>query len=227
MLRVGLTGELGSGKSTVARLLAEHGAIVLSSDEIGRTMMQPGHAVYQQIVERFGPDVVLPDGQLNRPELARLAFDPVNPRVEELNAIVHPAVLAQQERQIAEIAQEQPKAIVVIESALIFTTKHAGGDQPWRKRFNCIVLVTAPGDVKIERFVRRTAESREMTEEARQRLEADARSRLAAQRIPDAFASDCIVIQNAGDFAFLARRTEEVFRQLRALADDVQQRATR
>src|SRR5579875_3265000 len=100
MMRVGLTGELGSGKSTVASMLAARGALVLSSDEMGRAMMQPGHAVFAQIVQRFGPEVLAADGSLNRSALAAIAFDPSKPRIEELNAIVHPAVIAEQARQI-------------------------------------------------------------------------------------------------------------------------------
>ncbi len=219
MLRVGLTGELGSGKSTVGHLLAQHGATVLSSDEMGRAIMQPGQAVYRAIVDRFGPAVVLPDGQLNRPELARLAFDPTNSRVEELNAIVHPAVLTEQERRIAELAQTQPDALVVVESALIFSTKHAGGEEPWRKRFDRIVLVTAPDERKVERYVQRVAAGRELSPEKQASLRADAEARLAAQRIPAFLAADCLVIENTGSYEDLARRTEEVFRELRALAD--------
>lgn len=223
MLRVGLTGELGSGKSTVARLFAGQGAVVLSSDEMARTMMQPGHPVYQAIVERFGPSILLPDGQLDRPELARLAFNPEHPRVEELNAIIHPAVLAEQERQVAEIAQVQPEAIVVIESALIFTTKHAGGDQPWRDRFDRIVLVTAPDQVKVERFLQRASAGRDLSATERGDLTKDAHRRLAAQRIPAVVMQDCIVIDNNGAPEALVRRTEEVFRELRRKAADVQQ----
>jgi len=94
MLRVGLTGGLGSGKSTVARMLRELGAEVIESDELGRTVMEPGHPVYDQIVRVFGPEVVGADGRLNRPRLAELAFK--DDRVKELNAIVHPAVIEAQ-----------------------------------------------------------------------------------------------------------------------------------
>ena len=210
MLRVGLTGELGSGKSTVARLLAARGAIVLSSDEMGRA-----------IVERFGPGILLADGQLNRPELARLAFDPLHPRVEELNAIVHPAVLAEQERLLAEIARTQLDAIVVIESALIFTTAHAG-NEPWRKRFDRIVLVTAPDHLKLQRSVKRATAGRVLSPSEQEAVRADAKARLAAQRIPESCARECLVIENTGSEEALARRTEELFRQLRPQADDVQ-----
>lgn len=176
MLRVGLTGELGSGKSTVARMLAERGAVILSSDEMGRAMMQPGHAAFDKIVGHFGASILNADGTLNRHALAHLAFNPQTPRIEELNAIIHPAVIAAQAEKIAEIARTHPHAIVVIESALIFSTKHAPG-RGWRERFDCIILVTAPDEIKIDRFIRRSAAV--ANESA---LRDDARRRLDAQR---------------------------------------------
>src|ERR1700755_2745792 len=118
MLRVGLTGGLGSGKSTAADLFAQHGAHVLESDAIGREMMQPGHAVYAAIVEHFGPSVLLPDGQLDRSALARVSF--TEGRVEELNAIVHPAVIARQAEIAQQIFAEDLNAVVIVESALLF-----------------------------------------------------------------------------------------------------------
>src|SRR5271163_2692624 len=96
MLRVGLTGGLGSGKSTVAAMLKDLGAYVLSADEIGRKLTEPGQACYTAIVENFGEGVVREDGSLDRPALAKIAFG--DGRVEELNAIVHPATIALQEK---------------------------------------------------------------------------------------------------------------------------------
>lgn len=211
MLRVGLTGELGSGKSTVGRLLAGYGAVVLSSDEMGRALMQPGEAVFAQIVQCFGRGVLLPDGTLNRPELARLAFDPERPRAEELNAIVHPAVIAEQERRIAAIRATQPEAIVVVESALIFTTRHAGGAEPWRSRFDAVVLVTAPEETKVRRFIERMSAHREISAEEKEVLARDARQRLAAQRIPEQAARQCLQVINDGDLANLERRVYELW----------------
>lgn len=211
MLRIGLTGELGSGKSTVARLLAERGALVLSSDEMGRAMMQPGLPVYQAIVAHFGPAVVLPDGSLNRRALAAIAFDPSHPRIEELNALVHPPVIAEQEHLLAEIARNQPEAIVVIESALLFTTRHAGGEQPWRRRFDRILLVTAPDAVKIERYIKRVAADRPLSEPERTALRSDAEVRLAAQRIPPEAARDCLHIANDDGIAALECEVDRVW----------------
>ena len=215
MLRVGLTGELGSGKSTVARLLAARGAVVLSSDEMGRAMMQPGEPAFEAIVQQFGPAVLAPDGTLDRGELAHLAFDPDRPRIGELNAIVHPAVLAEQEQRIAELARSQPSAIVVVESALIFAAKHAAGEAPWRERFDRIIIVTAPDEIKIARFIERASAGRLLSAEERGSLRMDAQRRLAMQRTPPEPSAGWLLIQNTGDLGTLERRTEEVFQTLR------------
>ena len=215
MLRVGLTGELGSGKSTVARLLAAQGAIVLSSDEMGRAMMQPGQPVFHAIVQHFGPSVLVPDGTLDRRALAVLAFDPAHPRVEELNALIHPAVLAEQERQIGAIAKADPHAVVIVESALLFTTKHVGTEEPWRERFDAIVLVTAPEEVKIQRFIERTAGGRSLTARDRSALVLDAQRRLAAQRIPLSSAAQCLLIANDGGIEAVSQKVDDLWRRLK------------
>lgn len=184
MLRVGLTGGLGSGKSTAARMFAALGAHVLSSDEIGRAMMQPGEAVFNAIAKQFGATVVREsDGMLDRTTLARIAF--AEGRVEELNAIVHPAVIARQNELAEGIATREPDAIVVVESALIFETKHGqslGGG--WRTRFDKVIVVTAPEELKVRRFVERSSTAHPLTGEERLALEAEAYRRMA-QQIPD------------------------------------------
>jgi dephospho-CoA kinase len=219
MLRVGLTGDLGSGKSTVARMLAERGAVALSADEIGRAMMQPGEPVYRQIVEHFGPEVVQPDGTLNRSALAHLAFNPEHPRIEELNAIVHPAVIAEQAVQAAAIAQKQSNAILVVESALLFSTRHApGGD--WHSRFDCIVVVTAPEEQRVARFVARMSKGREVSPPERAALEADARRRTAHQRMPSTSPgaeSMLFVVPNGGTLGELEATVEALWPKLLAL----------
>ena len=212
MLRVGLTGDLGSGKSTVARMLTERGAVVFSSDEMGRALMVPGKPVFAEIVELFGPGVVAADGSLDRKKLAALAFDRANPRVEELNAIVHPAVIAAQAEQLAALAVVQPNAIAVVESALIFSTKYGPGGL-WRERFDCVVLVTAPEEQKVARFVDRIAAGRELAGDERAAIEADARRRLAVQR-NDEYAGDCLVLHNDGDIEQLEVQVGVLWREL-------------
>lgn len=224
MLRVGLTGGLGSGKSTAARLFAQHGAHIIEADAIGRTMMQTGHAVYEAIVEHFGKEVLLPDGQLDRAALARISF--AEGRVEELNAIVHPAVIAQQAKLAAEIFARDQNAVVIVESALIFETKYSdaetkysGGaeaksDAPWRARFDCLILVTAPEEAKVERYVQRIAAGAPLPAEQRTKLAAEARRRLA-QQIPDERKAPlCDFVLHNDELAELERQVDELWPML-------------
>jgi dephospho-CoA kinase len=181
MLRVGLTGGLGSGKSTAASLFAALGAHILSADEIARSLMQPGETVFDAIVTAFGPAAVLPSGTLDRPALAKFAFS--GDRVEELNAIVHPATIDRQTALAATIFARDPFAVVMVESALIFETKF-GGEDGWRKRFDKLILVTAPEELRIARFIARSSAGRTLSDSENSALEAEAQRRIA-QQIPD------------------------------------------
>src|SRR5947209_1991135 len=227
MLRVGLTGGLGSGKSTAARMFAALGAHVLQSDAIGRELMEPGQAVYAAIVDRFGSRVVQPDGRLDRPALAKIAFD--DGRVEELNAIVHPAVIARQAELSEAIFRQDPGAIVMVESALIFETKHGEtkhsdsqptGQPRWHNRFDRIILVTASEEVKIARFVARCAAGESLSAERREKLEAEARLRLA-QQIPDEQKSALCdyVLTNGGPLSELEWQVDRLWPILKAAAE--------
>jgi dephospho-CoA kinase len=227
MLRVGLTGGLGSGKSTAARMFAALGAHVLQSDAIGREMMEPGQAVYAAIIDHFGDGVVQLDGRLDRAALAKIAFD--DGRVEELNAIVHPAVIARQTELSEAISLQDCHAIVLVESALIFETKHgerkyAGSRSTeqahWHNRFDRIILVTAPEEVKIARFVARCAAGETLTAERREKLEAEARLRLA-QQIPDEQKSGLsdYVLTNSGPLTELEWQVDQLWPILKAAAE--------
>jgi len=206
MLRVGLTGGLGSGKSTVAAMLRQLGAQVTESDALGRELMEPGHAVYDEIVRHFGPEVIAPDGRLNRARLAELAFR--HDRLHELNAIVHPPVIEAQKRWIEEVAAHDPDAVAVVESALIFEVvrdARARGENEslladWRRRIDRIIVVTAPDDIKISRYAARVSPAASH----RETIEADARRRLSYQ-VPDAekIAQADYVLDNSGDIASL------------------------
>jgi dephospho-CoA kinase len=216
MLRVGLTGGLGSGKSTAARRFAELGACVLYADEIGRGLMQPGQEVYAQIVAQFGPAVVAVDGSLDRAALARIAF--AEGRIVELEAIVHPATIARQVELIEEIAERDPDAVVMIESALIFETKY-GGEDGWHRRFDKLILVRAPEELKIARFVERAAGGVVPSEEARRGLEAEAQRRLAQQMGDDWKAARCdYVLKNEGAVEDLLAQVDALWPTLRDAA---------
>ena len=212
MLRVGLTGDLGSGKSSVAGMLAARGAVILSSDEMARAMMSPGEKVYDKIVAHFGPEVLAADKTLDRRKLATLAFDPEQPRIGELNAIVHPPVIAAQAEQIAALAGTH--TILVIESALIFSAQTAAGEKPWRERFDRILLVTAPERDKIARFVERVAAGRKLSGPERVAVENDAIRRLRVQHQSAEHAADCLVIPNDGSLAQLEQKVDAAWREL-------------
>jgi dephospho-CoA kinase len=218
MLRVGLTGGLGSGKSTAARLFAALGAHVLQADAIGRQMMEPREPVYAAIVAHFGDSVVAADGTLDRGALARIAF--ADGRVEELNAIVHPAVIQRQAELSDAIFAHDPRAVVIVESALIFETNYAGAAR-WKSRFDRIILVTAPEEMKIARFVARAAPGGQLSEAQRAELEAEARRRLA-QQIPDERkAALCdYVLTNGGALTELEWQVDQLWPILKAAAAD-------
>jgi dephospho-CoA kinase len=197
MLRVGLTGGLGSGKSTVAETLRTLGAEVIEADELGRALMEPGQAVYAAIVHTFGSSVVGSDGRLNRARLAESAFH--DGRVNELNALVHPAVIAAQKRWMDEVFARNPAAVAVVESALIFEVERdarARGEKEsvladWRRRIDRVVVVT-------------------------EAAQADARLRLTHQ-IPDAIkaARADYILENSGDKAALRAQVNELWHRLK------------
>jgi dephospho-CoA kinase len=219
VLRVGLTGGLGSGKSTVAAMLRELGAEVTESDALGRAMMEPGQPVFAEIVRHFGPEVVGADGRLNRAALAVLAFR--RGRLRELNAIVHPPVIEAQKRWLEEVAARDPTAVAVIESALIFEVARdaiASGDTNhplvnWRKRIDRVVVVIAPEELKVARYAERV----DPTGTRREVIEADARQRLAHQ-VPDAekAAQADYVLDNSGDIAALRAQVHALWFHLKA-----------
>jgi dephospho-CoA kinase len=222
VLRVGLTGGLGSGKSTVAAMLRELGAHVVEADALGRTLMEPGQPVYSAIVERFGLDVVASDGRLNRARLADLAFR--HGRLQELNSIVHLPVIEAQARWMDQIFARDPSAVAVIESALIFEVvrdARARGEKSgvladWRKRIDRIIVVTAPNDLKISRYAARIQGANQASEVGKGishlTIEADARNRLAHQ-VPDAekVAEADYVLDNSGDIESLRAQVEAIW----------------
>jgi dephospho-CoA kinase len=216
MLRVGLTGSLGSGKSTAARLFAAHGAYVLQADAIGREMMEPGQPVYAAVVAHFGESVLSPEGRLDRVALARIAF--AEGRVEELNAIVHPAVIARQAELSKAIFAQDAAAVVMVESALIFETNYSGAER-WHSRFDRIILVTAPEDVKIARFVARSASIGPLSEHHKAQLEAEARRRLAQQISDERKSALCdYVLTNGGRLKELEWQVDQLWPILKAAA---------
>lgn len=142
---IALTGGIASGKSTIARRLAEHGATVVDADQIVRDVQSPGSAVLARIAETFGADVIAPDGTLDRPALGAKVFGDADLLVQ-LNAIVHPAVREESQRRFDAALRDDPRAVVVYDVPLLV---EARVDDPW----DLIVVAHAPAAVRRQRLV--------------------------------------------------------------------------
>lgn len=142
MRRIGLTGGIGSGKSTVAAMLAEHGAVVIDADAISRELVVPGTPALAALVEAFGPGILREDGSLNRGELARLAFTQAD-GTTRLNGIMHPRIRAESERRLA-AAAESGCPVVVYDMPLLLETGQQG-------LVDLVVVVDVPEELQVER----------------------------------------------------------------------------
>ncbi|HEY3722233.1 MAG TPA: dephospho-CoA kinase [Acidimicrobiia bacterium] len=160
VLLVGLTGGIGAGKSTVAELLTERGAIVIDGDLIARRVVEPGQPALAAIVEHFGAEVLAPDGTLDRPKLAAKAFADAEERAA-LEAITHPAIGAEFLR---EMSEAPPGGIVVNDVPLLVESKQAA-----ERGYEVVIVVEAPRELRLDRLVERGLGR------------ADAEARMAAQ----------------------------------------------
>ena len=197
MLRVGLTGGIGSGKSEVSKRLAAQGAVVIDADAIAREVVAAGTDGLAEVVEAFGPEILRADGQLDRPRLGDIVF--ADPALRgKLNAIVHPRVGAR----MAELERGAgPRAIVVHDVPLIAENGLAGG-------YDLVVVVDVPPRIQVERLVRYRGMTREQAQ-ARMAAQASREQRLAIAGI---------VIDNSGSLAELDRQVGDLWAELRRRA---------
>jgi dephospho-CoA kinase len=203
VLRVGLTGGVACGKSTVAKMLADLGAQIVDADTIAHELYRPGQQVLQDLVKHFGAEILKPDGELDRAKLATLVFD--GGRVEELNKIVHPAVIRQQDQWMRSLGEKDPYAVAIVEAALIL---EAGV----KDHFDRIMVVTCKPAQKVARFAQRSGMSADAGR-------ADVERRNKAQ-MPDeekARRAD-FVIDNSGSVEETRHQVQRIYSELKVLA---------
>ena len=203
-------------------MLRSLGAHVIEADALGRQLMEPGQPVFAAIVARFGPEVLGPDGRLNRARLADIAFR--QGRLDELNSIVHPPVIEAQARWMKDLFARDPAAVAVIESALIFEVARdarARGESgtvlsDWSRRIDRIVVVTAPDESKIARYAARILSEGGKTAANLEVIQADARNRLAHQVSDVEKTSQAdYVLDNSGSIDELRAQVEALWPRLR------------
>jgi dephospho-CoA kinase len=207
VLKVGLTGGIAAGKSVVIEMFAALGARIIRADDIAHELMLPGRPVYEEVVSHFGPEILNADETVNRARLAEAAFgernsESGNSRIEELNRIVHPAVITRQEQWMEEQGRKDPEAIAMVEAALIL---EAGA---W-ERFDRIVVVTCRGEQRAERWAHRLKID---IESACKEVE----RRMAAQ-LPDEEKTKRAdyVIDNSGSLEDTSKQVGTIYQKLR------------
>jgi dephospho-CoA kinase len=211
MLKVGLTGGIASGKSVVGEMLVARGARLVQADRIAHQLMLPGQPVYNEVVRHFGGGILNRDLSVNRSKLAEAAFgsatsaasSTASSRIQELNRIVHPAVLRSQEEWMEEMGRQDPHAVAIVEAALIIEAGAA-------KRFDRLVVVTCSDEQRIARFAAR--QKLDLTA-ARKEVE----RRMAAQ-LPEAEKAKIAdyVIDNSGPLDHTREQVQQVWEKLYA-----------
>jgi dephospho-CoA kinase len=200
MLRVGLTGSIGVGKSFVTSVFAELGCRVLDADRTAREVVALGTPGLQALVEAFGVEILQPDGTLDRAGLGALIFADDEKRLL-LNSILHPFIIAAQDEQLQKWEEQDASGLAIVDAALMI---ESGG----YKRFDKLIVVHCKPEIQLERLMARNAISRE-----------DAAQRIAAQMPQDEkkrYAD--ILIDTSFGFEDTRRKTEEVYRQLREVS---------
>jgi dephospho-CoA kinase len=199
VLLVGLTGGIGAGKSTVAELLTERGAILIDGDVIARKVVEPGEPALAAIVERFGPEVLASDGTLDRPALAARAFASDEDR-KALEAITHPAIGAEFLRLMSEAP---PDAVVINDVPLLVESQKAA-----ERGYEVVIVVEAPRELRLDRLEQRGLDR------------ADAEARMAAQATDEqrrAVATH--LLDNGGTRDELATQINDLWAELERLRD--------
>lgn len=200
MLRIGLTGGIACGKTTVARMLSELGCKLINADAVGHEVIRKPQPAYHEIIEAFGSGVLGADGEIDRTRLGRLVFSD-REKLYRLNAIVHPRILDRSEHYMEKMTENEPEAIVVVEAALIYEARGEG-------RFQKMVVAWCRPEQQVERLQKNSGLS---AEDAERRISSQMPSDEKRKRAD--YAIDC-----SGTLEATRRQVEEVYRQLSCLA---------
>jgi dephospho-CoA kinase len=213
MLKVGLTGGIAAGKSAVGEMFVALGARLVQADRIAHSLMQPGEAVYNEVVRHFGREILNPDGSVNRSKLAEVAFGPATApeskrasRIEELNRIVHPVVIRSQEEWMQEMGRQDPHTIAIVEAALLL---EAGAG----KRFDRLIVVTCSEEQRVTRFA------------ARQKIDLEAARKEVIRRMAAQLSDEekikaaDFVIDNSGSLEKTREQVRQVWQKLKPETD--------
>ena len=199
MLKVGLTGGLATGKSFVGEALAAMGCHVIKADELGHEVLEPRGEAYDAVVREFGAVILSERGEIDRRRLAAEVFD--NPeRLAVLNSLVHPPVIRREEELMRRIAQEDPRAIAVVEAAILIETGS-------HLRFDRLILVVCREDQQLERALERSGDEREIVlARIRRQMPLEEKRKFAHY-----------VIDTSGSKEQTLRETNEVYNLLRSI----------
>lgn len=207
MLKVGLTGGIAAGKSVVGEMFVALGAHLVQADRIAHELMQPGEPVYYEVVSHFGREILNYDGSVNRSKLAEAAFGPPDSagkrasRIEELNRIVHPAVIRSQEEWMHAISLQDPHGIAIVEAALLLEAKALD-------RFDKLIVVTCNAEQRATRFA------------ARQRIDLETARKEVARRMAAQLSDEekvkvaDYVIDNSGSIENTQKQVRAVWEKL-------------
>jgi dephospho-CoA kinase len=200
LLKVGLTGGIAAGKSSVGEIFVALGAHLIQADAIAHQLMQPGQPVYQEVVRHFGPGILDTDGRINRARLAESAFGKPS-RIAELNQIVHPPVIRRHDEWMEEMGRQDPHAIAIVEAALILEAGLV-------KHFDRIIVVTCRPEQRVERWAHRVHVD---IETARQEV-----ARRMAAQLPDEEKIKVAdyVIDNSGSLDATRQQVKLVYAEL-------------
>jgi len=199
MVIVGLTGGIGSGKSSVAEMFKDEGAYVIDFDYLARVVVEPDTPAWRDIVDYFGPEIISPDRTLNRSKLAEIVFSDAKSR-KALEGFTHPRIFEKRDTLIKDIKKKDPKAIVIVDIPLLF-------ELSLKKKFDKVILVYVSRDIQVKRAVKRGVLAKEEVEK-----------RLKAQiTIEDKKLLSDYIINNEGSLKYTRDQVRKVTHELKKL----------